>query len=97
MIEGIGILNQAWDTEFKIPESMVGSMVALPLPKKLPFALDFQGCAQIQKILIQEKGVTPCVPVPIAVNGRHYARITAQIYNEPEDYRKLARAVLSLG
>jgi len=96
MTQAIGILSGAWRVKTRTPPAMYGSMTALPLPAALAkhFPADPAGCLEIQKILIQEKKITACVP--LARKGRHYIRIAAQIYNRPADYRKLARAVLEI-
>ena len=95
VMEGMKILCEAWNTRAYAPESMIGSMVTLPMPKGLPFDLSVSGCEDIQTMLWKEKQIA--VSIPFAQNGRHHVRIAAQIYNGPEDYEKLAKAVLALG
>lgn len=95
VMEGMKILCEAWNTRTYTPESMIGSMVTLPMPKGLPFDLSVSGCEDIQTMLWKEKQIAVCIP--FAQNGRHHVRIAAQIYNGPEDYEKLAKAVLALG
>jgi isopenicillin-N epimerase len=94
VMEGMKLLSEAWKTPASTPESMIGAMVSLPMPEGLPFALNTNGCEEIQKVLWKEERIAVCVP--FAGNGSHYVRIAAQIYNSPEDYEKLARAVLIL-
>jgi isopenicillin-N epimerase len=92
--EALGILSQMWKIRNTTPETMIGCMATLPLPAGLPFPANDQGCAALQKALILEKGVS--VAVPLAVDGEHFIRIAAQIYNDRADYVKLGEAVLSL-
>ncbi|MBI1214638.1 MAG: aminotransferase class V-fold PLP-dependent enzyme [Alphaproteobacteria bacterium] len=96
LTQAIGILSDAWKVKAQTPPAMYGSMTTLPLPAGLTkhFAADLAGCLKIQKILIREKKIT--ASVPLAHKGRHYIRIAAQIYNSAADYKKLAKAVLSL-
>ena len=78
------------------PDSMIGSMAALPLPDGLP--------AEIQKILFDRHRIElPIGPWPVDAArepgqppAARLLRISAQRYNRPEQYERLAEALTGL-
>jgi isopenicillin-N epimerase len=78
------------------PEEMLGAMATIPLPAA------FQGRAKSGKIdaeqlrLYDEFGIE--VPfVRIGPPERRYFRVSAQLYNSPDDYTRLAKALKAIG
>jgi isopenicillin-N epimerase len=94
------LLRDILGTVLPIPDDMIGSLATLVLPppkhvEKAPEAL--LGIDPLQDRLFTKHGIE--VPI-IAMNpaltnwpGR-FVRISAQVYNDPEDYRRLAKALL---
>jgi isopenicillin-N epimerase len=63
-------------------------MAMIELPITAPASRE--GAQKIRDTLLKHHGVQ----VPInAINGRYWTRISAQIYNEMEDYERLAAAM----
>lgn len=87
------ILAAALSVEAPCPESMLGSMAALPLPdggvtpQTSPLYQD-----PLQDLLFERDRIeVPVVPWPAA--PRRLLRISAQLYNARDDYERLAAAV----
>jgi isopenicillin-N epimerase len=77
----------AWDAPLGGPPQMHGSMVAIRLPEQLQ--------ARDPRALMAELLARHRIAVAVnAIDGVLWARISAQIYNAPEDYRRLVEAVL---
>jgi len=73
------------------PAVMIGAMALAPLPAALAAPATEEGRALIQRRLWEAHRIScPCV----LFGGRLYLRISAQIYNASEHYRRLAEAVL---
>jgi isopenicillin-N epimerase len=83
-------LITAWGTEPAVDPGLRGSMATIRLP--LPGATQPEALA-VHDRLIDDYGVE--VPVT-ALGGALWCRISAQIYNEPDDYRRLIAAVQAL-
>ncbi|MBV8168911.1 MAG: aminotransferase class V-fold PLP-dependent enzyme, partial [Alphaproteobacteria bacterium] len=83
-------LTAAWGTAPAVDASLRGSMatVRLPLPGTTP-----EHAKAVHDRLIGDFKVE--VPVT-ALQGALWCRISAQIYNEPADYQRLADAVLTI-
>lgn len=82
-------LATMWGTTFDVPESMVASMAAIPLPGA---AGSTQREAQaLRDALFFEDGIEVQVH---AYRGRVWARISAQIYNDSSDIDRLGEAVV---
>ncbi len=88
-------LCERLEVEPPCPDSMLGAMATIPLPRQ------FQGRRRRGKIdpeqlrLYDEFGIE----VPFFRIGepvRRYFRVSAQLYNSPEEYDYLAQALLSL-
>jgi isopenicillin-N epimerase len=81
------------------PVEMLGSMASIPLPEGFP--------DQLSTILFDQFQIeVPVIPWPVSpmllqATGRSQAqrllRISAQLYNTPQDYKKLAQALLEIG
>ncbi len=78
------------------PESMVGSMAALPLPDApADAAAGIDGVEPIQRALFERHRIE--VPVsPWPRRPHRILRVSAQLYNHPEQYRLLAAALAEL-
>ena len=82
------LLASAWGTEHRIPEEMVGTMSVVPLPVSLGSTGE-DATAIRDRLLFEDR-----IEVQLhALQGRLWARISAQIYNEIADVERLADAV----
>lgn len=95
MREAATILGERWGTPVGAPFAMLGAMAAIGLPPRGPFASlppTLDSAAQIRARLWD----THRIEVPIvAFADRLWVRISAQIYNDLADYRRLADALLA--
>ena len=82
------LLCQAWGVEQRVPTSMVGSILALPCPVQVEPTM--QGVMGLRARLWEQHRVEV---MPVTVHGRTWIRISAQVYNELDDYRRLAEAL----
>lgn len=81
-------LAERWDVPFETPESMVGTMATVPLPERLGTTAD-DAVALRDRLLFEHS-----IEIHLAARrGRLQLRLSAQIYNEPADYDRLAAAV----
>ena len=87
-IEAAALLAQAWSTEAAAPPAMTGAMASLRLP--LPPVADPASAARLRTALRTRFRIEAAV-IPFA--GELWLRISAQVYNRPEHYRRLAEAV----
>jgi isopenicillin-N epimerase len=97
-IEGRNLLGDALGLDPPAPDSMLGSMAALPLA--IPGVEDDASADAFRRALAAEDGIQVPVggwPVPAAraadVAPGTLIRISAQRYNEPADFEQLARAL----
>lgn len=83
-------LAEAWGTEFSIPESMLGPMAYVTLPDGL-------GSTRAEAVALQESLLADDrIEVPVfADQGLLTCRISAQIYNDDNDFAFLIDAVKS--
>jgi len=81
-------LPRRWGTETPVPESMVGSMVTLPLPQTLGSTED--DVARVRDALLYEDRIEVQIHV---FRGRLWARISTQVYNDANDLERLGAAV----
>lgn len=93
VLEGRKLLLEALHAEPPCPDEMIGSLVSLPLPDGSP---DPPSSAlyvdPLQEVLLREHAVeVPIVPWPAP--PRRLVRISAQLYNEKEQYQRLAAAL----
>jgi isopenicillin-N epimerase len=96
------LLHEALGTEPIAPESMIGSMASIALPAPLD---DDQAKALTTSLATEDRIEVPAVPFPVraareapdgqTTNG--FIRISAQRYNEPADYERLAHALVRRG
>ncbi len=84
--EGARIVARAWGTEVLTPEGMAGSMALVALP----FAVEptREAARAVRGRIWGQHRVE--VPV-MAFGGSCHVRVSAQIYNEPADYHRLAQ------
>ncbi|MDX2273354.1 MAG: aminotransferase class V-fold PLP-dependent enzyme [Cyanobacteriota bacterium] len=84
-------LSRAWGSPLPAPVGMLGSMVAIPLdPQQMPVppqASLSQLAQQIHDWLWQQHRIE--VPV-YSFQDRLWLRISAQVYNQPHEYERLA-------
>jgi isopenicillin-N epimerase len=95
-IDGRDLIASALRVEAPAPDSMLGSMAALPLPG----VDDLDAAAELGRRLAAEDGIQVPIggwPVPAALGDgtrpRILVRISAQRYNERGDYERLAAAL----
>jgi isopenicillin-N epimerase len=81
-------LATRWQVPFETPESMIGTMATIPLPERLGSTAD--DAVALRDRLLHEHAIEVHLA---AWKGRLQVRISAQIYNEPADYDRLAEAV----
>jgi len=101
-LAGRRLVHEALGTEPIAPESMIGSMasVALPSPlsdeeaKDLTLSLAREERIEVPAVPFPVRGARPS-PVAPCTNG--FIRISAQRYNEPSDYERLADALVRRG
>ncbi len=91
-IEGAKLLARAWGTKIPAPEKMFGAMVTVPLPGNAGSA-DASTARRIHAALWRDFRVE--APV-IVFEERLWVRISAQAYNERDDYLALADGVLKI-
>ena len=85
------MLAEAWGTEIAAAPAHRAAMAAIRLPRS--GAIDWPASrGMTRKLISQHKVVAPVM----APDGRLWVRISAQIYNEPADYERLAAAGKSL-
>lgn len=82
------ILTQRWNTEFAIPREMVGAMITVPLPAEA--GTSDEDASRLRLALLVEDRIELQLH---AWRGRLWARVSAQVYNEPADIERLAEAV----
>jgi isopenicillin-N epimerase len=71
------------------PDGMIGALAALPLPDA---AAPIAGPDPLQDALFREHGIeVPIMPWP--ATPRRLLRVSAQLYNAPVDYQRLAAAL----
>jgi isopenicillin-N epimerase len=101
-LEARRILCEALDVAPPAPDSMIGSLVAVPLPpgesrSDPPSRSDVISAwtDPLQQPLVERYGIE----VPVFSWPSHPARlvrVSAQLYNEPAQYERLARALVEL-
>jgi isopenicillin-N epimerase len=86
--EAARILVERWCTTFDVPDEMVGSMVTVGLPPSAGSTDD--DAAKLRLALLVEDRIEVQLH---AWRRRLWVRISAQVYNEPDDIERLAGAV----
>jgi isopenicillin-N epimerase len=91
--EAAALLCQRWAVEPPAPDALLGAMATLPLPQHSPFAAlpsTIESAKRIRAALWDRHRIeVPAIPFA----DRIWVRISAQIYNEIGDYRRLADAL----
>jgi isopenicillin-N epimerase len=90
-LEGRDILAKALNVAAPAPDSMIGSMAALRV-SDAPKPLDLLGVDELQYRLLDRGIEVPVVHFP--AYPTRWIRISAQLYNLPDHYRRLASALL---
>jgi isopenicillin-N epimerase len=81
-------LAARWGTEFRTPESMIGTMATLPLPERAGGSRE--DAARLRDALLFEDHIEIQLH---ASAGRLHVRISGQIYNDLADVDRLGEAV----
>jgi isopenicillin-N epimerase len=82
------MLAERWKTTLPVKESDVGTMVTLPVPASL--GSDGEAALRVRDALLFEDQIEVQVH---AAHGRVWVRISAQVYNTPDEYTRLGDAV----
>jgi isopenicillin-N epimerase len=92
MLTARAALTQALRVAAPAPEDMLGAMVTLPLPASQHPAVAGSGLDPLQDALFLEHGFElPVFNWP--ASGQRWLRVTAQAYNTPEQYQRLAQVL----
>ena len=86
--DGAALIRDAWGTSAPVPDAMLGCLATLDPPCHIP--ADADQAAQVQRALFERHQIV--VPV-VPFGDRSWIRISAQIFNELDDYWRLAQAV----
>jgi isopenicillin-N epimerase len=86
--QGAQLLADAWKTTIPASESEIGFMVTVPLPAR--FGGEAAHATRLRHALLFTHGIEVQVH---AGYGRLWARLSAQVYNELDDVRRLMAAV----
>lgn len=86
--KGSHLLAERWGTTFDTPESMVGTMASVPLPASLGSTRE--DGARVRDWLLFENNIEVGINV---WRGQLRVRVAAQIYNDLDDFERLAAAV----
>ena len=89
---GARMLAQTWGTSFDTPDALIPTMASVPLPESLGTTRDAAGT--LRDALLFEDQIEVGVH---AWRGQLYVRVAAQMYNDMDDYARLAAAVLKRG
>jgi isopenicillin-N epimerase len=82
-------LATRWGFDWSTPESMVGCMATVPLPARFARA-DAATAQRLRDALFHDHGIE--APV-LARGGRHWVRLSFQVYNDESDVDRLADAI----
>jgi len=86
--EAAHTLTDRWGLTFEVPRSMVGAMVTVPMPQSLGSTAD--DASRVRLSLLMEDRIEVQVT---AWRGRLWTRVSAQVYNDTGDIKRLAEAV----
>jgi isopenicillin-N epimerase len=93
-IEGRDILCRRLNIDHPAPDSMLGSMAAVPLPDGNSTRAPSLYGDPLQDLLLEKYAIeVPIVPWP--TTPKRLLRISAQLYNAREEYEYLAEAVVT--
>jgi isopenicillin-N epimerase len=82
------MLSERWGLPWATPQSMVGCMVAVPLPPRL--GSDRASAERLKDWLLLERGIELTI---FAQGGQLWARVAIQVYNEVDDIERFAQAI----
>jgi len=82
-------LAARWGQPFTTPEAMVGCMATVALPDRVDALGESAGQA-LKDWLFHERRIET---QPMAIRGRLYVRLAAQVYNDEGDFERLAEAI----
>jgi isopenicillin-N epimerase len=88
--ESAALLAQRWGTPRGAPDALTGSMAAIRVPGHEPAT--WERALELRRKLFDTHRIEAAI-TPFA--GALWARISAQAYNDPEDYRRLGAAFQS--
>lgn len=99
-------LTNLFGTQLPVPDAMIGSLATIVLPDHTPpkpVSNPPTGVDALQENLFTNHNIE--VPIiatnpPLVGWPKRFVRISAQVYNDPEDYRRLGKAIgeeLSIG
>lgn len=90
-LRGRDVLCRALGIDRPAPDGMLGSMAAMPLPRGPDHPPPTRYHDALQDALVERHGIQ----VPVwSGGGTRLFRISAQLYNSPEQYEYLARALV---
>jgi isopenicillin-N epimerase len=92
--DAVAVLADMWGFRVTTPDVMTAAMTLVPVPDGLPYPATEQGRNRLEVDLRNKHNIV--VNPAFAHDGQIWLRITAQIYNAVEDYKKLGEAVLAL-
>ena len=81
-------LTDLWGTMLDAPQDMIGAMVTVPLPEEAGTTAD--EAMRLRLALLVEDHIEVQIH---AWHGRLWTRVSAQVYNDRSDIRRLADAV----
>jgi len=84
------LLTERWGTRLGVVESLIGTMVTVPLPEGL--GATKEDAARLRDALLFEDRIEVQLH---ASRGRLWTRVSAQIYNDRDDIERLASAVIA--
>ncbi len=88
VLEGARLLSSRWQTRIGAPESMTAAMASVELPERFA-ATEAEALRLRDRLLFHYR-----IEVPVFLWGAGlWCRLSAQVYNEMEDFERLADAV----
>lgn len=86
--EAASALSRRWGTTLGAPESMIGTMATIPLPERAGDTPE--AAARLRDALLFEERIEIQIH---AWRGRLWVRVSAQVYNDLDDFLRLAEAI----
>jgi isopenicillin-N epimerase len=81
-------LCERWDTELVAPESLIGCMLALPLPRRMGETAE--DATRLKDALLYEENIEAQIHSRI---GRVWIRLSGQVYNDQQDLERLIAGI----
>ncbi len=88
VLEGGRLCADAWGLPLPTSPELVGSILALPCP--VPCSGDKEGCDALRAALWRDHRVEV---MPVPAGGRPWLRVSAQVYNDLDEFRRLAQVL----